>query len=225
MTEAIKLVGVLKRRDDLSLEQFSRHWLEVHGPLALRITRFYQYVQNHRLPIPLAGLEPPADGLPFVWVRSLADGVGIASDPAYMTGAMPDEANFIGGAVGGAVVSERTLIAAPARFAASDRLPKALVTFRRRPDLSPEAFRAAFEAAGRPWFCPADGLLQCVRSTVLPGYYDLAEPAVDAIEELWWADEQGAARAAAAARDDAVTALCAADGIKGMRVLEHRLRW
>jgi hypothetical protein len=35
----IKLIGLLDRRDDLTLEQFSHHWRTTHRELALRLVR------------------------------------------------------------------------------------------------------------------------------------------------------------------------------------------
>lgn len=224
MTDGIKLLGVLNRRHDMPLDQFSRHWHEVHGPLALRITRFDRYVQNHRLPASFVDLAPPADGIPMVWLDSLEAGLGLATDPDYVNGARADEPNFMAGPAAAAIVAERTLIPAPRPITAVERLPKAVITFRRRADLSPAAFRAAFLAIERPWFCPPDRLLQCVKSTVLPAFYDHARPPFDAVEELWWPDEHHCLDDYAARRYQPLTALCADDGIRGMRVDERRLR-
>jgi uncharacterized protein (TIGR02118 family) len=48
----IKLVFVIRRREDLSPEEFHRYWLEEHGPLARRLLESLgarRYVQTHTL--------------------------------------------------------------------------------------------------------------------------------------------------------------------------------
>ena len=48
----IKLVFVIRRREDLPLEEFHRYWLEEHGPLARRLLEplgARRYVQTHSL--------------------------------------------------------------------------------------------------------------------------------------------------------------------------------
>src|SRR5437762_12319723 len=87
----IKLVFPLRRRSDLSREEFQRYWLEQHGPLvrsfaeALGIRR---YVQVHTLPDEVqAGLQtsrggPAAyDGVAELWYDNLdAIGAAVATD-------------------------------------------------------------------------------------------------------------------------------------------------
>ena len=73
----IKLVYVVRRRPELSVEEFRKYWLERHGPLvktmaqALRASR---YVQSHTLDVPFntiaqqtRGSLPPCDGITEVW--------------------------------------------------------------------------------------------------------------------------------------------------------------
>lgn len=43
----IKRISLLTRRDEWSEEDFRRHWLEVHGPLAQKVPGMRRYVQNH----------------------------------------------------------------------------------------------------------------------------------------------------------------------------------
>src|SRR5919109_5525659 len=48
----IKLVFVIRRREELSPEEFHRYWLEEHGPLARRLLEELgarRYVQTHTL--------------------------------------------------------------------------------------------------------------------------------------------------------------------------------
>src|SRR6478735_10796441 len=77
----IKLVFVIRRRKDLSPEEFHRYWLEEHGPLARRLLEplgARRYVQTHTLDTDLNGALAASrgtaeayDGLAEVWWDSL----------------------------------------------------------------------------------------------------------------------------------------------------------
>jgi hypothetical protein len=74
----LKTVYVLRRRPELSLEEFQRYWLEQHGPLVRRHAAtlgIQRYVQVHtrlpqtpRPPDPLRGaMLEPFDGVAELW--------------------------------------------------------------------------------------------------------------------------------------------------------------
>jgi uncharacterized protein (TIGR02118 family) len=77
----VKLVFVIRRREELSPEEFHRYWLEEHGPLARRLLESLgvrRYVQTHttggELNAALAGARGTAaafDGLAEIWWDSL----------------------------------------------------------------------------------------------------------------------------------------------------------
>jgi uncharacterized protein (TIGR02118 family) len=77
----IKLVFVIRRREDLPPEEFHRYWLEEHGPLAGRLLESLgarRYVQTHTLDTDLSaalaasrGTAEAYDGLAEVWWDSL----------------------------------------------------------------------------------------------------------------------------------------------------------
>ena len=43
----IKSLSLLTRRPELTHEQFVKHWIEIHGPLALKVPGLRRYVQSH----------------------------------------------------------------------------------------------------------------------------------------------------------------------------------
>jgi len=43
----IKSISLLTRRPELTHEQFVRHWIEIHAPLAHAVPGMRRYVQNH----------------------------------------------------------------------------------------------------------------------------------------------------------------------------------
>ena len=67
----IKSVSLLTRRPELSHEDFVRHWLEVHAPLAHAVPGVRRYVQSHivgertRPDIPSTDVE--IDGIAELW--------------------------------------------------------------------------------------------------------------------------------------------------------------
>jgi uncharacterized protein (TIGR02118 family) len=63
-----KVIVFLKKKDGMSSDDFRRHWLEVHGPIAQRLPGLKHYVQNHA-----AGDDPPCDGIAELWFDSPAD--------------------------------------------------------------------------------------------------------------------------------------------------------
>jgi uncharacterized protein (TIGR02118 family) len=104
----LKLVFVIRRREDLSPEEFHRYWLEEHGPLARRLLESLgarRYVQTHTLGTDLNGALAAArgtaeayDGLAEVWWDSLDALVAVfASEEGQRANETltADEAKFI----------------------------------------------------------------------------------------------------------------------------------
>ena len=67
----IKSIGLLTRREGLTHEDFVKHWLEVHAPLAHAVPGVRRYVQSHileertRPDIPTTEVE--IDGVAELW--------------------------------------------------------------------------------------------------------------------------------------------------------------
>ncbi len=104
----IKLVFVIRRREELSLEEFHRYWLEEHGPLARKLLEplgARRYVQTHTLDTDLnvrlaatRGTAEAYDGLAEVWWDSLDALRAAASSEAGQSAnetLTEDEARFI----------------------------------------------------------------------------------------------------------------------------------
>ena len=87
----IKFVYVVRRRPDVSPDEFRKYWLEKHGPLVrsqAQALRAKRYVQSHTLDTPfnqlaqqIRGTLPPYDGLTELWWDSLEDLVAAAQTP------------------------------------------------------------------------------------------------------------------------------------------------
>ena len=72
----IKSVSLLTRKAGLSHEEFVKHWVEVHAPLAHAVPGLRRYVQSHivgertRPDIPATDVE--VDGVAETWYDDLA---------------------------------------------------------------------------------------------------------------------------------------------------------
>lgn len=104
----IKLVYCIRRRADVSPAEFSRYWLESHGPLVRSVAAAIgarRYVQSHTVHPDLnamlqqsRGLEPAYDGVTEVWWDDRAAFERGLQEPAGVDAArrlLEDEARFI----------------------------------------------------------------------------------------------------------------------------------
>lgn len=104
----IKFVMCLRRKPDMSREQFQDYWLNKHAPLFksfAEIFRAKKYVQDHTLNSPLndglresRGMEEAYDGVAVVWFESEEDLMAAMSSPEGQRVSallLEDEGNFV----------------------------------------------------------------------------------------------------------------------------------
>ncbi|HUF52944.1 MAG TPA: EthD domain-containing protein [Dehalococcoidia bacterium] len=104
----IKLVYCLRRRSDLSLEDFQAYWRQTHAPLVakhaqtLRIKRYVQvHTRDHPVNAAMRATRPgpePYDGIAELWWDTLEDFVESASTTDGREAArelLEDEKRFI----------------------------------------------------------------------------------------------------------------------------------
>ena len=95
----IKSLSLLVRKDGMTHEQFMTHWVQIHGPLALKVPGLRRYVQSHirdrrrRPDIPDIGIE--VDGIAETWYDD-ADAMARAAATPEMKALHADGALFIG---------------------------------------------------------------------------------------------------------------------------------
>jgi uncharacterized protein (TIGR02118 family) len=87
----IKFIYCVRRRPEMTPEQFRKYWLENHGPLVrscAKALRARKYVQSHTLDTPLnqvvrqaRGTKEPYDGLTEIWWDSFEDALAAAQTP------------------------------------------------------------------------------------------------------------------------------------------------
>jgi uncharacterized protein (TIGR02118 family) len=94
----VKLIVAVRRRNDMSPEEFHAHWRSRHADLvrANPASRRYvrRYIQCHTLPQEYERGEPAFDGTAELWFDSMEDMNRFYSDPDYLAGIKPDEGRF-----------------------------------------------------------------------------------------------------------------------------------
>jgi len=108
----IKAISLLVRKPGTTHEQFVKHWLEIHGPLALQVPGIRRYVQSHivderrRPDIPPIGVE--IDGIAELWYDD-RERLARALATPEMKALHADGALFIG-RIQSYIVEEKTII-------------------------------------------------------------------------------------------------------------------
>ena len=111
----VKFTILLKRKPDLSHEQFVDHHRNRHAALFMSMpvvkAHVRRYVQQHALPVELPGLPPAKyDGVTELWFDDAAGIAAVFSDDEYMRTIRPDEAAFLDLHGCDFIVSEETVV-------------------------------------------------------------------------------------------------------------------
>jgi uncharacterized protein (TIGR02118 family) len=94
----IKLIVAVRKRPDMSVEEFQEHWKTRHAELVRNspATAKYirKYVQCHTMLDQYEKGEVAFDGTAELWFDSVADMEAFYSDPDYLGDVQPDEPRF-----------------------------------------------------------------------------------------------------------------------------------
>jgi uncharacterized protein (TIGR02118 family) len=90
----IKLVYCIARRPGMSLEDFSRYWREIHGPIGRRIPGLRRLVQSHAVQARPGMTAPDFDGMAELWFDDMAALDAAQRSPEWRA-STADEVNFI----------------------------------------------------------------------------------------------------------------------------------
>lgn len=108
----IKTIGLLTRKDGWTHEQFVKHWVEIHAPLAHAVPGLRRYVQNHikgeRTRTDIPATEVAIDGIAELWFDDQAALEAAAKTPE-MKALHADGAKFIG-RIRSYLIDEKTVI-------------------------------------------------------------------------------------------------------------------
>jgi uncharacterized protein (TIGR02118 family) len=108
----IKTVGLLTRKSGWTHEQFMKHWVGTHAPLAHKVPGLRRYVQNHilgertRADIPATDVE--IDGIAELWFDNQA-ALETAARTPEMKALHADGALFIG-RIKSYIVEEKVIV-------------------------------------------------------------------------------------------------------------------
>ncbi len=94
----IAAISLMRRRSDVSLATFRRHWLDVHGPLVCAFAGLRGYVQHHVIESPAMNVlarDMRVDGFPILTFDHDADRVKAHRSPE-MAACNVDSRQFIG---------------------------------------------------------------------------------------------------------------------------------
>jgi len=96
----IKFTILLRKREDLTHDEFVEYHKTNHAPLftSLPEVKKYvrKYVQGHTLPVALPGMPPPAyDGTTELWFDDVDSIAKVFAAPRYMELIRPDEEKFL----------------------------------------------------------------------------------------------------------------------------------
>jgi len=92
----VKGMFLIKRKPGLSVSDFRRHWLEVHGPQAVKEMDIRRYVQCHTVDSVYNFCEPRWDGVTHLWFEDAAAAQRAMAAVAQSQALRDDAAKFIG---------------------------------------------------------------------------------------------------------------------------------
>jgi hypothetical protein len=91
----VKVIVFVKRNPGLSVEEFHRHWREVHARLVSETAsvarHILRYEQNPRSQEDYARDEEGFDGVAIAWYRSRDEMEALFREPEYLERIRPDE--------------------------------------------------------------------------------------------------------------------------------------
>ena len=90
-----KGIGFVRRKSSMPVEDFQRHWREVHGPLGAAVPTLRRYVQSHTgVGAYKGGREPAWDGIAIIWFDDSASLRAATATPEWQRTKADDE-NFL----------------------------------------------------------------------------------------------------------------------------------
>ncbi len=179
-----KIIGMLDRRRDLSIQHFHQHWRGPHALEALKLTpRFiHRYVQNHSLHVAIDGFAEACDGCPAVWVHDADAAAGMSQSEEYRSGAWLDEPRFMEFRSRGFVGHEEVINPGPEMGPIACSV-KAMFFLKRPENISRETFLQRWRALKHPLVHAKPGERRFIRTIPRD-----ADAWFDGLEEIWWND-------------------------------------
>jgi uncharacterized protein (TIGR02118 family) len=183
----IKLMAALTRRDGLSVEDFRKYWLDVHGPIAARTPGLRRYVQSHPLLESYGNAQPPpVDGIAELWFDSLEAYRAARATPEWQ--AVRDDGPKVFGHTKSLLATEVPIVEDGLSPRARESMVKYAGFLTRKKGSTVEQFQEHWrgvhaELVVAEW----GGMRRYVQSHALPETYGTTDaPAFDGIPQAWF---------------------------------------
>ena len=183
----IKLIGIISRKDGMSVEDFQRYWREVHAPLIAKAPALRRYIQCHAI-AELYDQYPQAyDGIAEAWFDGLDAYEAAVASPAWQA-AVVDAPNFIGSSKR-LIATEVPIIDAVPEAKGRAGMVKYAGFLTRRDHLTVAAFQKHWREIHAPLVVnELKGMVRYVQCHAIPETYDSKlTPAYDGVPEAWFA--------------------------------------
>ncbi|THG98645.1 hypothetical protein EW026_g3584 [Hermanssonia centrifuga] len=96
---AIRIIGLIKRRPDITLEEFKERWGTRHAGILVSTRAVREKIVRYSQPseaLAAAGVPiAPYDGMAEMWVDKIEDLLELFQDEEFQKNVLPDEANFL----------------------------------------------------------------------------------------------------------------------------------
>lgn len=178
----IKAVTTFKRRPDLSVQAFRRHWQTDHAALVTKLPGLRRYVQDHAHDSAYTkGREPAFDGIAETWFDDTDAMRAVAASEAYAA-VRADEPNFIDTAGMAMLLCEEVpIVDGPVRPF------KFVAMIRRRPDMPVAEFQDYWRTVHGPIAAGNPYIRRYVQNHVRPRAYETGRaPAYDGAAMTWF---------------------------------------
>ena len=182
----IKLVGMMNRKQGMSVQDFQSYWLNVHAPMIAEVPGMRRYVQSHSLPEVYGDFPQAYDGMAEAWFDDMQAYDAALASPAWQA-AVVDAANFIGG---GARLLATEVAILDAFVSARERasLVKYSGFLTRLPHLTVEEFSRHWREIHAPLVVnDLKGMVRYIQNHALPETYAAASPpSFDGVPQAWF---------------------------------------
>jgi uncharacterized protein (TIGR02118 family) len=190
----VKVVGFLKRRAGMAVEEFQTYWRTRHPDVVTKLSGLCRYVQSHTRLGAYRNEEPVYDGIAELWFEDTA-AVRALRDTPEMAAVQADEARFIDRSTLGLIITDEVVVKdAPAL----PGMAKGIGFVRRKPGMPVEGFQRHWREVHGPLGAAIPGMRRYVQShTRLAAYNSGREPTWDGFAIIWF-DDAAALRGATA---------------------------
>jgi uncharacterized protein (TIGR02118 family) len=182
----IKLMGMIKRKEGMSVEDFHAYWRDVHAPMIAGSPGLRQYIQNHTVPELYSEYPPAFDGMAEAWFDDLDGFETAVASPGWQR-AIVDVPNFMVGA-GRIMSTEVPMIDALPTARERQSLVKYVGLLTRKPGLSVADFQNHWRDVHGPLVkAEFPEMRRYVQSHAIPSEYENGtSPSWDGIPEAWF---------------------------------------